>query len=59
MNFPLSCGGNGNYDPIQDMNGQYYCVDRDGYAVTGYIPLPSVVGLDCKQYLYYEAKPDQ
>lgn len=59
MNFPLSCNGNGNYDTIQDINGQYFCVDRDGFAVTDYITLQSVVGFDCSQYLYYQAKPDQ
>lgn len=55
----MACSGNGNYDPNQDINGQHFCVDRDGFAVTGYFALASVVGFDCKQYLYYEAKPDQ
>lgn len=59
LNFPLACSGNGNYDPNQDINGQHFCVDRDGFAVTGYFSLATIVGFDCKQYLYNEAKPDQ
>ncbi|KAL1403270.1 hypothetical protein pipiens_005746 [Culex pipiens pipiens] len=32
--FTLSCGGNGNYEYLQDQNGQLFCVDGDGYVVS-------------------------
>ncbi|XP_055610049.1 thyroglobulin-like [Uranotaenia lowii] len=31
--FTLACGGNGNYENLQDQNGQLFCVDNDGYVV--------------------------
>lgn len=50
LGLTLSCRGNGNYEKIQGFNGRYFCVDQDGFAVTGYFD--SVVGLDCNVYYY-------
>lgn len=57
LSFPLACNGYGNYDPIQNLNGKYFCVDQDGFAVTDYLNITSAIGLDCTQYLYYSVRP--
>lgn len=49
----LVCNGNGNYEPIQSINKQFFCVDKDGYAITGYFD--SGDNLNCEQYMYYNA----
>lgn len=42
---------NGNYESIQSQNGQMFCVDREGYAVSSLLQPDS--GLDCDQFIYY------
>lgn len=49
--FNLRCKDNGNYESVQDQNGLVFCVDRDGYAVTGLLQADS--SLDCDQFFYY------
>jgi hypothetical protein len=51
INFNLRCRDNGNYEPIQDQNGKIFCVDRDGYAVSGL--LRSELEIDCDHFIYY------
>ncbi|KAG5681650.1 hypothetical protein PVAND_011065 [Polypedilum vanderplanki] len=52
IDFNLRCRDNGNYEPIQDQNGKIFCVDRDGYAVSGLLNSDSS-GIDCDQFFYY------
>jgi hypothetical protein len=47
----LACGALGNYITLQQQNSQYYCVDRDGFAVS---PLTDNKDMICKDYIYYE-----
>lgn len=49
--FNLRCDNNGNYESIQDQNGKIFCVDRDGYAVSGLLESDS--GMDCDHFFYY------
>lgn len=49
--FNLRCDNNGNYEAIQDQNGKIFCVDRDGYAVSGLLQSDS--GMDCDHFFYY------
>ncbi|KAG4072873.1 hypothetical protein HA402_002616 [Bradysia odoriphaga] len=50
MQMPLVCDGYGNYESIQTLNGDLFCVDRDGFSVTHYLSdMPS-----CSDHLYYE-----
>lgn len=48
--FNLRCRDNGNYEPIQDQNGKIFCVDRDGYAVSGLLRSSSI---NCDMFYYY------
>lgn len=32
--FSMACETNGNYVPLQSVEGQYYCVDNDGFPTT-------------------------
>ncbi|GAB0090429.1 Thyroglobulin type-1 domain-containing protein [Sergentomyia squamirostris] len=48
----LQCAGNGNYNTLQDLNGQIFCVDRDGFVVSDIYP-PDTETVDCNQHLYY------
>lgn len=58
LNFPLACNGYGNYEPIQNINGQYFCVDQDGFAVTDYLNVSSSSQqINCNQFLYYDHIP--
>lgn len=61
MNFPLACNGYGNYDKQQHLNGQSFCVDADGFAVTDYFNMSSSTTqqINCNQYLYYEFVPNE
>ncbi|CAD7082149.1 unnamed protein product [Hermetia illucens] len=58
LTHTLACNGNGNYESIQDINGQFFCVDRDGFAVS--VPIETDHAPDCEKYIYYEiaAPPD-
>lgn len=47
----LQCGGNGNYYTKQDINGDLFCVDRDGYTVRNNVTLYE----ECEKYIYYSA----
>lgn len=47
----MRCRDNGNYESVQAQNGFVFCVDRDGYAVTGLLRAGS--DLDCDQFFYY------
>lgn len=50
--FNLRCDNNGNYESVQDQNGKIFCVDRDGYAVSGLMQSDS--GINCDQFFYYQ-----
>lgn len=52
IEFNLRCDNNGNYESIQDQNGKIFCVDRDGYAVSGLLQSDS--GMNCDQFFYYQ-----
>lgn len=52
LTMTLICQGNGNYQTMQDINGRVFCVDNDGFAVSGYFE--STDGLNCDDYLYYK-----
>lgn len=50
LQMPLVCDGYGNYESIQTLNGDLFCVDKDGFSVTNYLN-----GItDCRPYLYYQ-----
>lgn len=48
----LQCGGNGNYITKPDLNGELFCVDRDGFVVRNYITESD----ECDRHMYYSAK---
>lgn len=48
--MPLVCNGYGNYEPIQTLNGDLFCVDNDGFSVTNFLNKID----SCSKYLYYE-----
>lgn len=52
LQMPLVCNGYGNYEPIQTLNGDLFCVDNDGFSVTNYLNEID----SCSPYLYYEIK---
>lgn len=45
MIMSQTCKGNGNYLAVQQLDGQLYCVDSDGFAITDLKPLGE--DLDC------------
>lgn len=50
LQMPLVCNGYGNYESMQTLNGELFCVDSDGISVTNYLKeIPS-----CSSYLYYQ-----
>lgn len=52
IQFNMRCNINGNYERLQDQNGNHYCVDVYGFAVTPlFIPQ---TGIDCNQFIYTE-----
>jgi hypothetical protein len=52
-----SCTGNGNYQSLQYQNGQYYCMDRNGFTVSELFDNRD--DLKCEQYFYYEKFEEQ
>lgn len=50
LQMPLVCNGYGNYEPIQALNGDMFCVDKDGFSVTSYLNETP----NCNLHLYYE-----
>lgn len=49
LEHSLSCNFGGSYRNLQEDNGQFYCVDRDGFAVSP----PSTTTVECDQYYWY------
>lgn len=45
----LSCNFDGSYRTLQEQGGQFFCVDRDGYAVTALQPIAP----NCEKFLWY------
>jgi hypothetical protein len=50
--FNLRCKDNGNYDRSQNQNGNVFCVDDFGYAVTGLLEAKDEI--NCDMFIYYE-----
>ena len=49
LTLTLGCSPNGNYDTLQDQNGQRFCVDRDGFVVEDEL-MPGQT--DCSPFIY-------
>uniref|UniRef100_A0A7G3AZM0 Putative thyroglobulin type i repeat protein n=1 Tax=Lutzomyia longipalpis TaxID=7200 RepID=A0A7G3AZM0_LUTLO len=52
LTLNLQCNGQGNYANPQDLNGELFCVDRDGFVVSDFYP-PGTETVDCNNHLYY------
>lgn len=50
--LPLSCTSNGNYALLQDLDGESFCVDQDGFVVSPTFTEP-IRQDDCNKYVYY------
>lgn len=50
--LPLSCSSNGNYALLQDLDGDTFCVDRDGFVVSPTFKT-AIHEDECKKYVYY------
>lgn len=48
MQFVLECEGNGNYQMLQSRNGNFFCIDRDGFEVASDVEPES----DCTEYMF-------
>ncbi|XP_055377151.1 uncharacterized protein LOC129609244 [Condylostylus longicornis] len=61
FNHRLNCDMYGNYKPDQHINDKTFCVDRDGFAVSGAIEVDPNTEIDCKIYTYYDIilKPEK
>lgn len=50
--MPLACSANGNYALLQDLDGETFCVDQDGFVVSPTFTT-TIHQEDCRKYVYY------